>query len=77
MPIKPETIVKETARQLKSLRLKRGMSHEALAQRAGVTRPAISHIEAGKRKPSLLLTLKICQALGIRLSEILRGVEKK
>lgn len=52
------------------------MSHEVLAQRAGISRPAISHIERGKRKPTLLLTLKIARALDVELSDILQRAEE-
>lgn len=53
------------------------MSHDELARKSGVTRPAISHIESGKRKPSLLMSLKLADALGKRLSDILYDAENK
>jgi putative molybdopterin biosynthesis protein len=72
---KPLLIVTKLIDQFKDLRLKHNMSHEDLAQKSGVTRPAISHIEGGKRKPSLLLSIKIAEALGKDLSEMLRQAE--
>jgi len=60
----------------KLLRVGRGVSHEALARKAGVTRSAISHIESGKRKPSLLVALSIAEALDTELSDILLKAEK-
>ena len=72
---RPERIIGRIIEQFKVLRLERDMSHEDLAQKSGVTRPAISHIEGGKRKPSLLMSLKLAQALGKELSEILREAE--
>ena len=44
-------IIAETVKRFKQIRQEKGLSHEALARRAGVTRPAISHIESGKRNP--------------------------
>ena len=69
-------ILEEAVKQLKLLRISQGISHETLARKAGVTRSAISHIESGKRKPSLLVALSIAEALGTELSEILSKVEK-
>lgn len=73
---RPERIIEKIIEQFKTLRQLRGMSHEDLAIKSGVTRPAISHIEGGKRKPSLLLSLKLAEALGTELSDILRDAEK-
>lgn len=73
---RPERIIEKIIEQFKTLRQLRGMSHEDLAIKSGVTRPAISHIEGGKRKPSLLLSLKLAEALGTDLSDILRDAEK-
>ncbi len=70
-------IIKNITDQLKALRKARGMSHEELAKKSGVTRPAISHIEGGKRKPSLLMSLKLAEALGQKLSEIIRNAEEQ
>lgn len=61
--------------QFKAQRQARGWSHETLAEKSGVTRPAISHIESGRRKPSLFMALKLSDALGMKLSEIVRKAE--
>lgn len=71
----PEHIFAKIITKFKDLRLERAMSHDDVAQKSGVTRPAISHIEGGKRKPSLLTALKIADALGKNLSEIIRDAE--
>ena len=57
-------------------RKKLGLSHEKLATLAGVTRPAISFVESGKRNPTLLMCLKLAQALNCPLSEILAAAER-
>lgn len=61
--------------QIVMLRKKLGMSHEALATKAGVSRTAVSYIENGKRKPTLLLALKLAHALEVDFSELLRRAE--
>lgn len=74
---RPVRIIKRITDQFKVLRLAHNMSHEDLAKKSGVTRPAISHIEGGKRKPSLLMSLKLAEALGQKLSEIIRDAEEQ
>lgn len=64
------------AAQLAALRKKIGMSHETLAKKAGVTRAAISFVENGKRKPTLLFLLKLACAMNINLSALLRKAEQ-
>lgn len=71
-----ETIHVKIIQQFKELRIAKGMSHALLAKKMGVTRPAISHIESGKRKPSLLLSIKLARALGKNLSELLSKAEE-
>lgn len=71
-----ERVVLEIMQTFKKTRLKKGLSHEALAKMIGVTRPAISHLENGKRKPSLLLSLRLAQALDIELADVLRELEQ-
>ncbi len=62
--------------QFKEIRLAKSISHTALAKKIGMTRPAISHIENDKRKPSLLAAIRIAHGLGKNLSEIVRNAEK-
>jgi DNA-binding XRE family transcriptional regulator len=71
----PNHIFLRTIEQFKSLRIEQGVSHSRLAEKTGVSRPAISHIESGKRKPSLLLSLKLAKALQTKLSDIVRKAE--
>ncbi len=52
-------------------RLQLGMSHQQLADRAGVTRPAISYIESGRRTPTLLTFVRIALAFGLPPSKLL------
>jgi DNA-binding XRE family transcriptional regulator len=71
-----DTTLKLVVKALADARKAQGLSHDAVAQKAGVTRPAISHIEGGKRKPSLLVCLKIAKALDLKLWELLKKFEK-
>lgn len=71
-----ELIILSLAVELVALRKKLGMSHEALASRAGVTRAAVSFIESGKRKPTLLILLKLANAMDADLSVLLKRAER-
>ncbi|MBY0427942.1 MAG: helix-turn-helix transcriptional regulator [Alphaproteobacteria bacterium] len=69
-------IFENIIQQFKTIRLAKGMTHTALAKKIGMTRPAISHIENDKRKPSLLAAVRIADGLGKNLSEIVRAAER-
>lgn len=75
--IRPERLITLVIEQFKTMRLAQGMSHEVLARKTGVTRPAISHIESGKRKPSLHMSLKLAKALNHNLSDIIYQAEQR
>lgn len=60
--------------RLRYWRLVRGMTQRDLADRAGTTHAAISHIEAGKRQPRPSMILKLAEALGVKPEELLRGI---
>ena len=68
-------LVADAVERMRQLRLELGLSHETMAAKAGITRPAISHIESGKRKPSLAMAIKLAYALDVELSEILKHAE--
>jgi transcriptional regulator with XRE-family HTH domain len=74
---KTEEILDDVVKQLTLLRKEQGLSHEKLATLAGVTRPAISYIENDKNKPTLLLCLRMAEALNIPLSSIIKKAEEK
>jgi len=71
-----EKIVHIMAGQFVELRKKKRLSHTQLATRAGITRAAISFIESGKRKPTLLLSLKVAHAMETDLSRLLARAER-
>jgi len=72
-----EKIINELVRYLKILRLRSDLSHNKLSLKAGITRPAISQIESGKRMPTLLVCLKIARALGKNLGDIIAVCEQE
>jgi transcriptional regulator with XRE-family HTH domain len=62
---------------LRSLRTKRKWSQTDLALRAAVDRNYISLIELGKSSPSLGMVYRLCDALDVRPTEVLKDVEKR
>jgi len=71
-----ELVLNKVVQTFATERKSQGISHETLANRAGITRAAISHIEAGNRKPSMLMCIKISKALSLELSQILKKAER-
>lgn len=61
--------------ELKRLRLAAGISQEDLAETVGVSRTAITHIEAGNRNPTLLICHALATGLGVDLATVVRRVQ--
>lgn len=61
---------------VRRLRESKGISTHKLAKLVDVTQPMITHIERGRKIPSLSLAVDIAQALGCTLDELL-GEDKK
>lgn len=59
------------ADNIKLLRRQRGLSQEALAERAGLHRTYIGAVERGERNITLLNANRIAEALNVTLSECL------
>lgn len=62
---------------LRSLRTRRKWSQTDLALRADVDRNYISLIELGRNSPSIRMVYRLCDALDVMPSELLRDVDKR
>jgi transcriptional regulator with XRE-family HTH domain len=61
-------------RRLRAFRLRAGLSQGQLAELSGVPRPTITVVESGQQASmSIENGLKIADALGISLDELVRG----
>ncbi|MFT7099441.1 MAG: DNA-binding XRE family transcriptional regulator [Rickettsiales bacterium] len=67
----PEKTTSKLLDKFLELRKEQGLSHEKLAKMAGVHRSTISLVESKKITPTILTCLKISNALGVSLNEIL------
>jgi len=69
------TKVGSFGKALKTERLKRSLSQEALAELAGLSRNYVSSIERGKVSPSLTTLEKLSKALGLSASKLVGKYE--
>ncbi len=66
-----DAIHRHLGARVKLLRAGRGWSLEALANASGVSRSMLSQIEREQANPTLAVTLRIAQAFGMSLGELL------
>lgn len=62
---------------LRSLRTKRKWTQTDLALRADVDRNYVSLIELGRNSPSVRMVFRLCDALNITPSDMLKDVERR
>ena len=59
--------------RLQRERERRGLSLQKLGAISGVSRTAIGMIEKGERSPTLIVCLRIADALGLNLGNVVKG----
>ena len=69
-------VAKTIGGKLRSVRKAQGMTLIELAQRSGVDAATISRIETGRMTGTLESHAKLARALGVRLTEVLSGLEE-
>lgn len=62
---------KEVAKRIKIVREQKGLSQEELADRAGLYRTYIGHLENARYSPSSYVVYKIAKALKVSVSDII------
>lgn len=63
----------DIGKTLKELRKRNNITQEAVAQKIGVTRQAISSYESGRTQPSIELLMRLADIYGVSLDDILYG----
>lgn len=66
-----EALASNLARNLRSLRAARDLSQSALAQRCGVPRPTLAHLETGSGNPTLSVLARVAAALKVSIEELI------
>jgi len=64
------------AERIKALRDARGWTQEQLAERAAIQRSYLGDLELGRRNPSVRTLVKVANAFGIAVAELLEGGRK-
>ena len=59
------------------LRKEKGFSQESFGFKAGLHRTYISQLERGLKSPSLNILSRICEALGIPMSQFVSMIEEE
>jgi transcriptional regulator with XRE-family HTH domain len=75
--VEVQEILTALGQRVRELRLKRGYSQEAFADLCGVHRTFMGTIERGESNLSFSNLVKVSKALGITLSQMLSGLERR
>jgi len=65
------TIAARFGAQVRAERLRRGLTLDALAAAAGISRASLSNLERGEHSPSLTAATNVARALGVSLGNLL------
>lgn len=71
--LSPDDISGQLSQRVRALRKERGWSLDSLSAACGVSRSMLSQIERGEANPTLAVTVRISQAFGIALGELVEA----
>jgi transcriptional regulator with XRE-family HTH domain len=60
--------------RLRRLREKKGFSQLQFSERCGIENSHLSRLESGKREPGLYMIELLAKGLGMKVSELMRGL---
>lgn len=70
--ITEEQIAKDFGQFLREARLRKGWYQDMVAAQAGIQQGYYSNVERGERLPTLLVSLRLCEILGLNYNDFLR-----
>lgn len=73
----PNNAPPEVGAALQRLRLARGLTLEDLSRIAGVSKSMLSQIEREKANPTIAITWRLANALGVQIGELLATAERE
>lgn len=59
---------------VRECRIRAGLTQAELAQRAGIGRPHLNHIEGGRKNPTVVVLVHLARSLGVAPGELLTQV---
>lgn len=71
--LSPDEISGQLSQRVRALRKERGWSLDSLSAACGVSRSMLSQIERGEANPTLAVTVRISQAFGIALGDLVEA----
>ena len=66
-------MLRSLGKRIRELRRERGYSQEKLAELADIHENHVRRIERGEANPSFLVSVRIARAVGVSVSDLLRG----
>ena len=69
-----DDLVSSAGKNLRRLRIQRGLSLDRLAKISGVSRAMISHVELGQSAPTIVTLDKIAKGLGVSIMAFLNHI---
>ncbi len=72
---KAKKVIKILAKLIKEERLKQNKSQRLLADEFDIPKSMLSRLENGINEPKLISLMSICEALNIRLSDLIKKLE--
>ena len=73
----PRSVSLEVVRRLRQERIRRGISLNQLAGKAGLSRSMVSYVERGMRNPTLDTLLRMAEALKLDLWKTIKRASTK
>ncbi|HXB21244.1 MAG TPA: helix-turn-helix transcriptional regulator [Candidatus Solibacter sp.] len=61
-------------KKVRELRMEAGLSQEVFADKAGIHRMHMGEIERGEIDMSISTLMKVCHALGVKVSKLVQGI---
>lgn len=56
---------------IKTIRIREGLSQEQLAEKAGISRISVVRYESGERSPDVAVAVRLAKALGCKVDDLI------
>lgn len=76
-PVFPDVNLVELAQRIRAARMARGLTLDQVSESSGLGKGLLSKVENFRVTPTLPTLAKVCETLGIKLSELVDGLDQK